>query len=129
MVSGFLSCFELKSALAELRCTTCSLETVLLSFLHTWVTCEEASLLECWTEFCVELEESTCDTETDSTCLACEAATENCYVDVELAEKICFSKWLTNDELECFKTEVVVDVTVVDCDLTCSFWEEVNLSY
>lgn len=30
MVSGFLSCFELKSALAELRSTTCCLEADLI---------------------------------------------------------------------------------------------------
>ena len=35
-----------KSALGELRCTASSLETVLLSFLHSRVTSEEAGFFE-----------------------------------------------------------------------------------
>ena len=46
MVSGFLSCFELKLALAELRRATGSLEAVLLALLHTRIAGEEASLLQ-----------------------------------------------------------------------------------
>ena len=46
MVSGFLSCFELKSALAELRSTTGGFEAVLLTLLHTRIAGQEASLLQ-----------------------------------------------------------------------------------
>ena len=47
-----------KSALGELRCTASSLETVLLSFLHSRVTSEVTGLLESRTELSVELEQS-----------------------------------------------------------------------
>ena len=46
MVSGFLSCFELKLALAELRRATGSLEAVLLTLFHSRVTCQESCALQ-----------------------------------------------------------------------------------
>ena len=46
MVSGFLSCFELKSALAELRSTTGGFEAVFFTLLHARVTGKETSLFD-----------------------------------------------------------------------------------
>ena len=48
----------IKLSLAELRSTTSSLETVLLSLLHSWITSEESSLLEGWTELGIEFKKS-----------------------------------------------------------------------
>src|SRR5699024_719101 len=57
---------------------------------------------------------------TDSTGLSCNAAACNSANYVELLCCICESQRLSNDELQSFKTEVVVDISVVDCDFTCS---------
>ena len=46
MVSGFLSCFELKLSLAELRSATGCLETVFLALFHSRVAGQEAGGLE-----------------------------------------------------------------------------------
>ena len=58
--------FEKRLSLGELRCTTSSLETRLLSFLHSRVTSEETSLLQLAAEvLSVELKECTGDTVAD----------------------------------------------------------------
>ena len=46
-----------KSALAELGCTTCSLQTVLLTFLHTRIAGQEAGLLQGGAQLGVELQQ------------------------------------------------------------------------
>ena len=107
-------------ALGELRCATGGFETVLLSFLHTWVTSEEACLLECRTERFVILEKSSGKTVADSACLTGYTATVYTAYDVELFCSVCESERLTNDELECVKTKVIVNISIVDCDFTCT---------
>ena len=69
MVSGFLSCFELKSALAELRSAACSLEAVLLALLHTRVAGEEAGGLQGGAVLLVGQQQSAGHTVTDGACL------------------------------------------------------------
>ena len=56
----------------------------------------------------------------DCTSLTCYSTACYCANDIVLIHCICYSKWLTNDELECLKTEVIVNVSAVDCDLTCT---------
>ena len=107
-------------SLAELGCTTCAFETVLLSFLHSRVTSEEACLLEYGTNWLVVLKESTGKTVTDCACLACYTATVYTAYDVELLGCAGELEGLANNELECIKTEVIVDWTVVDDDFTCT---------
>ena len=43
---AFLALLSCRLSLAELGCTTCSLQTVLLTFLHTRIAGQEASLLQ-----------------------------------------------------------------------------------
>ena len=43
---AFLALLSCRLALGELRCTTCSLQTVLLTLLHTRIAGQEASLLQ-----------------------------------------------------------------------------------
>ena len=57
---------------------------------------------------------------TDRASLACNAAAVYAADYVELLLSVCKSERLTNDELESLKAEVIVDVSVVDCDLTCT---------
>ena len=104
--------------LRELRSTSCSFETVLLSFLHSGVTSEEAFLLEESSELGVSLEECSGKTVSDSTCLTCNAAACNCADDVELVSSIGNAEGLTNDELQGLKAKVVVDISAVDGNLT-----------
>ena len=108
----------MRLSLAELRSTTSSLETVLLSFLHSRVTSEETSSLKCRTELCVILEQGTGDTVTDRTSLTGYAAALYSADHVELFEGISQCQRLTNDELESLKTEVIVDASAVDSNVT-----------
>ena len=55
---------------------------------------------------------------TDSTSLTCNATTVYTAYDIELISCSCKSKRLTNDKFKCFKTEIIVDISVVDCDFT-----------
>ena len=86
-------------SLRELRCTTSSLESVLLSFLHTRVTSEKSCLLKSRTKFCIILEKCTGEAVTDSACLT--GNTAACYTanDIELAESVGECEGLTYDEL------------------------------
>ena len=57
---------------------------------------------------------------TDCAGLAGNAAACNAANDVELAVGVGYVKGLTNEELEGFKAEIFVDVSVVDGDFTAA---------
>ena len=104
-------------SLGELGSTTSCLETVLLSFLHTRVSGEEASLLEKGTIGFVSEKESAGNAVADCACLTGDTAAANVCNDVELSGGVGYAEGLVDDELEGLKTEVIVDVTAVDGDL------------
>ena len=52
----------------------------------------------------------------DSACLAGESATLNGNDYIVLVNVLCSNKGLTNDNLEGLKTEVLIDVSLVDSD-------------
>ena len=54
---------------------------------------------------------------TDSTCLTCYAAACNSANNVELLSCFCKVERLSNDELECLKTKVIINISVVDLSL------------
>ena len=57
---------------------------------------------------------------TDSACLSCVSA--SLYVDqhVKLAVCLCCNEGLANDDLQCLQSEILVDISLIYCDLTCS---------
>ena len=111
-MSGLLS-------LGELRRATSGLEAVLLSFLHSRVTGEETGLLQRSAEVLgIVLEQSSGDTVADSTGLTGNTAACNAANDVELLFGTGENERLTNDRLEGIKAEIIVDIAVVDRDLT-----------
>src|SRR5699024_577878 len=127
MVSGFLSCFELKSALAELRSTTGGFEAVLLSLLHSRVAGQETSSLEGRTILIrICLQQGTRDAVTDCASLAGEATANDGALDVELIGGVRCLQRLTNDQLQGIEAEVIVDGAVVDLDLTGTAREQTN---
>ena len=103
-----------KSALGELRSATSTLQTVLLSLLHSGVTSEEACLLEKGLVSLISGKERTSYAVTDSTCLTGEAAAANVCNDIELAGGLGYAEGLVNDILKSFKTKIVVYVSAVD---------------
>ena len=107
-------------SLGELGCATGAFATVLLSFLHTRITGEQACFLEGGAESLVILEQSSGNTVTDRTCLAGNAAAVYAANDVEFLSCAGDLERLTNDELKSFKTEIIVDISVVDGNLTCT---------
>ena len=54
----------------------------------------------------------------DSASLTCNAAACNSANNVELLNIISKSERLTNDELECFETEILVDASAVYSNIT-----------
>ena len=107
-----------KSALAELRCTTSSLQTVLLTFLHTRIAGQEASLLQSRTVLVALLQQGAAQAVADSASLTGNTAAGNADDDVILALQAQQDQRRTNDQLQGLQTEVVVDITIVDGDLT-----------
>ena len=100
MVSGFLSCFELKLALAELRRATGSLEAVLLSLFHSRVTSQVTCFFQNRSEISICMKQSSCDTMTDGACLSCISASANIYQNVKFILGFCRCQRLTNDNLQ-----------------------------
>ena len=58
---------------------------------------------------------------TDSTCLTCNAAACYCTNDVELVSTFDKCEWLTNDKLECFEAEIIINISSVwgQCGGSC----------
>ena len=54
---------------------------------------------------------------TDGASLSCVTAATNVYDNVELVYSTCSYKWLTNNYLQGLKTEVLIDISLIDCDL------------
>ena len=106
-----------KSALAELGCTTCSLQTVLLTFLHTRIAGQEASLLQDSAVLIALLQQGTAQAVADSASLTGNTAAGNTDDDVILALQAQQDQRRTDDQLQGLQTKVVVDVTIVDGDL------------
>ena len=108
---------KIKSALRELGCTTCSLQTVLLTFLHTRIAGQEASLLQDRTVLLVLLQQSAAQAVADSASLTGNTAAGNADDDVVLALQAQQDQRRTDDQLQGLQTKVVVDITIVDGDL------------
>ena len=107
-------------SLGELACATSCFETVFLSFLHTRVSCEETCLLESSAVCVVSEEKSSRNAVTDSACLTGDTAALNVSYDIELAGSVCNAEGLVDDELQCFKSEVIVNVASVNGDFAGS---------
>ena len=105
-------------SLRELRSATSTLESVLLSLLHTRVTSKKAGLLKKGLIGLISGEESTSNTVADSACLAGDTAAANVCYDVKLTLGLGNAEGLVNDELESLKTEIVIYVSAVDGDVT-----------
>ena len=56
----------------------------------------------------------------DSTSLTCCAATSYSYNYVELVSCLCSYERLSNDNLECLKSEILIDRSLVDCNISIS---------
>ena len=104
--------------LGELRSATSGLETVLLSLLHTRVAGQEAGGLQSGTVLSVGGQQSAGNTVTDSTGLTGDTATCDVGNDVELTGGAGNAEGLVDDELQGLETEVIIDGTAVDGDLT-----------
>ena len=113
MVSGFLSCFELKSALAELRSATGCLEAVFLSLLHTRVSCKQPRLLENGSVFLICLKKCAGYAMAYRAGLTGYTAAGDRADNIKLTGGIRNRKRLTNDELERIKPEIIINITLV----------------
>ena len=104
------------STLGDLRRAASCLQAVLLSFLHSRVTGQQAGSLQGRTVAVLNLEQRTGDAVTDRAGLAGHAAAGHGGCDVELAQGIGRREGLTNDELQGLETKVVIQRTAVDGD-------------
>jgi len=106
-----------KLSLRELRCTTGAFETVFLSLFHSRVTGQEAGLLEFRTKVRIIDEKGAGNAVADGAGLAGETAALDASDNVDLLGSAGELEGLTDDDLQGLKTEVVVNVSVVDGDL------------
>ncbi len=104
--------------LAELEATACLWLTWLLTFYYAGITCEESGLAESRLGLGVNLDECTCDGETECLSLALVATTLKVYLDVVLLGNSDFVEGLLNDVLKDRRWEVDLKVFLVDGDVT-----------
>lgn len=104
-------------SLAELRRAACGLKAVLLTLLHAGISGQIACCLEHRSVLGVSLEQGTGDAVTDGSGLAGVTAALDINLDVELIQSLGCAERLANDNLKGLKTEVLVDICLVDRDL------------
>ncbi len=90
---------------------------VLLTFLHTRIAGQEASLLQNRTVLLVLLQQSAAQAVADSASLTGNTAAGNADDDIVLALQAQQDQRRTDDQLQGLQTKVVVDITIVDGDL------------
>ena len=92
------------------------LQTVLLTFFHSRVTSQEASLLQNRTKLRAEFQQCTGNTVTDCASLTGNAAAGYGADNVQLVGVFRQSQRLTNDQLQGLQTKVFVDASAIDGD-------------
>ena len=103
-------------SLGELGCATCSLQAVLLSFLHSGVAGQETCSLQSGTDLGVQQSQSTGNAVTDCASLAGNTAASNSNNNVNLANQVRSDQGLTDNQLQGVQTKVIVDVAAIDGD-------------
>ena len=104
-----------ESALAELGRPAGSLQTVLLAFLHTRIAGQQAGFLQGAAHFGISLAQGTADAVTDRAGLAGQTAAADVDHDVKITD-IGQVHGLANRHLQGFKSEIIVDIALVDHD-------------
>ena len=105
---AFLALLSCRLSLAELRSATSGFEAVLLTFLHTRIAGQEASLLQDRTVLLVLLQQSAAQAVTDSASLTGNTAAGNADDDVVLALQAQQDQRRTDDQLQGLQTKVAV---------------------
>ena len=100
MFPGFFDVSKLRLTLAELRSATCSLEAVLLAFLHARIAGEKTGLLERGAELGVDEKQGAGDAVAQGASLTGDAAALDGGNDVDLAELLGGDQRLTDDHLQ-----------------------------
>jgi len=122
----FLGRNSSKSALAELRCTTCCLQTVLLSLLHSGVAGQETGILQSGAILGIHSQQCAGDTVTDSAGLAGNTAACDGNNNVNLTDHVGGNQGLTDNQLQGIQTKIIVDVAAIDDDRTCAVLVDAN---
>ena len=112
----------------ELRSSTSCFETVFLTLFHSRVTSQESCALEYRSVVSVCLKKCSCDTVTDRTSLSCVTAAFYVYNHIEFICCACSHERLANNNLQSLKSEILVNVSFIDRDLTCSRYK-INSCY
>ena len=117
---GFSHICRSRLSLRELRSATSGFEAVLLSLLHTRVSGEETSGLQSRSVLCICLEQCTGDAVADSASLSGHTAALDVDQNIKLICILRQHERLANDGLQSLKSEVIIDVSLIDRDLAGS---------
>ena len=117
---GFSHICWSRLSLRELRSATSGFEAVLLSLLHTRVSGKETSGLQSRSVLCICLKQCAGDAVTDRAGLAGHSAALNIDQYVELISVLSQHERLADDGLQGLKSEIIVDISLIDRDLTGS---------
>ena len=107
-----------KLSLAELRSATSCLETVFLTLFHSRVTRQETSALQSRSVLSICLQQCSGNAVTNSTSLTGSTAALHIYQYVKLINVLSGNQGLTYDQLQGLQTEVFVDISFINGDLT-----------
>ena len=120
LISRFpLSSAVLRLSLRELACSSCFLETVLLSFFHSGISCQESSSLEGRSvSFSVSFAESSGNSVSECACLTSVTTAMHCSDHVKLAFASSNFKRSLNLSLYDFLGKVIIERFLVYCDIS-----------
>lgn len=104
-------------SLRELEPLTRALLSVLLTFLLTRITCDQAGLLQGRAEVGVEFHQRTRDPVTNRSGLSGRTTAIDVHKNVELADRVGQAKRLTDDHPKSFVREVRIERTTIDNDV------------
>ena len=110
-----------KLTLRELEATTCLWTTWLLTLYLTGITCHEAFCTQGFLVFFINLDQGTCDCETQSLALTCITSATQCNFDIILLGYVKQVQRLLYDILQDWAWEVVFHISLIDSNLTSTF--------
>ena len=116
-MNPFLRLESVDLTFAELRRASCSFEAVLFAFLHTGIAGQQAGFLQGSAKLRIRFAQRAADAMTDCSGLTGQAAAFHVNHHVVIAN-VGQVHGLTNGHLQGFKTEIIVDIALVDHDLS-----------
>ena len=107
----------------ELACFSCFLETVFLTFFHSWITGKQTCTLQYFSVVCIYIQQCSGNAVTNSSGLTCTAAALDVGNYVISGGGSCQFQRLFNNQFKSSQIEVILQIAAIDCNITLSRYQ------